>query len=781
MHNQPYACGVSTASPSKSNSYKVWRTLMPSQRVFCEMGHASHSSVRARSFFKMPILGVLMLIFATAAAIIVAPSHVLASPVQQQHSTDSPIEQTNSPTGQSAFSTDTQEILVGFQNSSDVRAASASAIASVMAIVGEEVVDSVAPLDTRGISSVSCNDSSVPGIRMMVHTADVTATVSKLAQHPDVLFALPNVPVYAANHPAVSDWSIHSDESQAVNEGSSLQSAPSDFEIDDPLFENQRWYMDLINGKDAIAEAAAAQISASNDSKPVIVAVIDSGIDLDHPEFAGRLLPGHNFIAPESPPIDDFGHGTHVAGLIGAAVNNTIGIAGLSPKVKILPYKTLNQSGAGRLTDVVQAICRAVDDGADIINLSLTSPKQDTDDYQAAFDYADQNDVLMIAAAGNRAGIRNMWPARLPTVMGIAAIGPDGTLASYNSPADSIDMAAPGGESFQQLLSTWPTDVGCTGLTPFSDDEGGSYCDSGGTSMAAALVSGVAATLIEFHPDISAEAIRTVLVQTATAMPNEDAADVGSGLLDAQQAVSAGLAESQLMVSQDFDTRVVPLNSPPFIVDIEVSNPGFSTLTWGVSDPTHSWVKLSQAGDTTRFNITNTLSIEVDPTGLPPRLYFTSVSIFATTEDGTPLDENVDIDILFRVDSEPSPEGQLIISPELDTSYFASDRGQPIATAISVKNVGAGDVVWVAELDEEADQDAGWIELSASTTGTVSYLETTSIPLQLIPQNARLGKNQANVILRGTRADGSTTEAVVEVVLDTVPSTFFPLYLVPSP
>src|SRR5690606_4158224 len=106
----------------------------------------------------------------------------------------------------------------------------------------------------------------------------------------------------------------------------------------------------------------------------VRVAVIDTGVDYDHPDLAGQLLPGYNYISPSDgakPAVDDNGHGTHIAGLLGALVDNDNGMAGAALRVEIEPYKVLAANGLGPVSQIAAAIRQAADVGADIINLSL--------------------------------------------------------------------------------------------------------------------------------------------------------------------------------------------------------------------------------------------------------------------------------------------------------------------------------------------------------------------------------------------------------------------------
>ena len=148
------------------------------------------------------------------------------------------------------------------------------------------------------------------------------------------------------------------------------------------------------------------------------MAVLDTGISYSHPEFAGRILQGWDFYNLDNSSSgnyaqDDHGHGTHVSGIIGAAINNTLGMVGIAPNVKIMPVKVLNASMTGDAGKVASGIYYAVDNGARIINLSLGSTASSTAMLNA-LRYAVQHNVLVTCAAGNYGSNVNFYPAAYP-------------------------------------------------------------------------------------------------------------------------------------------------------------------------------------------------------------------------------------------------------------------------------------------------------------------------------------------------------------------------------
>jgi subtilisin family serine protease len=204
-----------------------------------------------------------------------------------------------------------------------------------------------------------------------------------------------------------------------------------------------------------------------NSASSVIVAVIDTGVDGNHPDISGNLIAGHDFVNNDSDPGDLNGHGTHVAGTIGAVGNNATGVAGVNWHVKIMPLRVLDQNGEGTIADIIEAIEYAAGNNARIINMSFAGP----DFSQALYNkIASYPDILFVAAAGNGGedGIGDNsdstpeYPAgfNLSNIISVAATDQNDDLSVFSNFGPlSIDVAAPG----TNILSVYPSFV--TGLT----------------------------------------------------------------------------------------------------------------------------------------------------------------------------------------------------------------------------------------------------------------------------------------------------------------------------
>ncbi|MFM1651252.1 S8 family serine peptidase [Brevibacillus sp. B_LB10_24] len=234
--------------------------------------------------------------------------------------------------------------------------------------------------------------------------------------------------------------------------------------------------------------------------KSVVVAVIDTGIDPSHPDLAGRILEGKDYVSQSKLPLDENGHGTHVAGIIAARTDNGIGIAGLAGKtdVMILPLKVLDKDGVGTVANEIQAIYDAVEMGADVINLSL-GDDQPSRAEREAIRYAKDHDVIVVAAAGNQAAAVE-YPAAYPETLAVGASDANDQPAGFSNYGNMLDVVAPG----MQILSTVPDQV-----TP------GGYETMSGTSMATAAVSALAALLKSQAPERSSGEIEEIIKQSA--------------------------------------------------------------------------------------------------------------------------------------------------------------------------------------------------------------------------------------------------------------------------
>jgi hypothetical protein len=326
------------------------------------------------------------------------------------------------------------------------------------------------------------------------------------------------------------------------------------------------------------------------------------------------------------PANDDFGHGTHVAGIVAALANNGKGIAGGAPNVEIDPLKMLGSNGSGTIPNLINAICDAANRGADIINMSLEIPaSMDIDlanQMQAAVDYAYGRGTVVVAAAGNSNGGPVYYPARLNHVIAVAALTPELARASYSAVGTQLDIAAGGGSFTKSVLSTWPASVPgkCTGSGRVLLTEGGAYyCTEPGTSMAAPLVSAGAALLLSLQPSLTNDQVEAILEETARAvgLPTTQA---GAGLLDMAAAVRR-ILQNDVVATPSSVGAVVPPGASPFTQTVILESASLITATvTGAIGPT-PWLAVTNLPGNTfagalRFGAPLYLTFALSPTHL---------------------------------------------------------------------------------------------------------------------------------------------------------------------
>ena len=379
----------------------------------------------------------------------------------------------------------------------------------------------------------------------------------------------------------------------------------------DPNYDEQ-WNLRLINMPEAW------RIEQGNSE--VTVAVVDGGIDTRHPEFRSQFwqnggeIPGNGIDddangyiddingwdfsdAPTLPgsgdwtvrdnePEDEIGHGTHVSGIIAAAANNGIGIAGIAPRCRLMPLRAGFKYGSGgylQNDDVAAAIVYAADNGARVVNMSW-GDTVNAFIIEDAIAYAYARGCVLIAAAGNAASPGSWYPAGLETVISVAALSKEKHLSSISNFGSTIDIAAPG----EEILST---------------DLKGGYLHLSGTSMAAPHVSGVAALVVSANPNYTNTEVQDMLSTTAGQLFVSPL--VGAGLLDAYAVLTAS---TELIAKINTVRMPTQTTESEHTGKIEIfgsaGGPGFSEyqLEYGISEVPDLWFPLGTLQTKPQFN-----------------------------------------------------------------------------------------------------------------------------------------------------------------------------------
>lgn len=301
----------------------------------------------------------------------------------------------------------------------------------------------------------------------------------------------------------------------------------------DPYYKHQ-WHLDQIQ---------MPQAWRRSQGEGAIVAVIDTGVLFrDHgrhrqaPDLAGtNFVPGYDFVDGDDTPDDGHGHGTHVAGTIAQSTNNGLGVAGVAPAARIMPIRVLDDRGAGKYGNVAAGIRWAVDNGANILNLSLGGPTP-SPAISSAIRYAHSKDVLVVVAAGNTGRSRVQFPGSAAHAFSVGAVRFDEELSFYSSHGRKLDIVAPGGDlRVDQNGDGLPDGVVQNTMLPRRPGQH-DYLGYQGTSMAAPHVAGVAA-LLYASGVTDPDAIERILESTAKAKSNRNR--YGAGLIQANDALVA--------------------------------------------------------------------------------------------------------------------------------------------------------------------------------------------------------------------------------------------------
>ncbi|MEU6846544.1 S8 family peptidase [Streptomyces sp. NPDC046716] len=286
----------------------------------------------------------------------------------------------------------------------------------------------------------------------------------------------------------------------------------------DPMRDDQ-WALDALHLPDAW------DTSKGDDT---VIAVVDTGVDEDHPDLKGRLVDGHDFVDNDDDPKDLNGHGTHVSGIAAAHTDNGVGIAGGAPGAKIMPVRVLGADGSGSNENIIKGIKWASDHGADVINLSLgesglMAKLLRGGTLNAAIKYAYGKGVTVVAAAGNDGDDVQTYKVGTPVLV-VGASDTSGAPASFSNFGVDDAVSAPGVD----ILSTLPT---YRTKETLKDTSG--YGKLSGTSMASPYVAAVAALL--HHQGLKPDAIMSAIRSTAKNPKN--LTKLGLGVVDAEAAV----------------------------------------------------------------------------------------------------------------------------------------------------------------------------------------------------------------------------------------------------
>ncbi len=324
-----------------------------------------------------------------------------------------------------------------------------------------------------------------------------------------------------------------------------------------------------LNSFPHLAQIDGFDLPLDRQGEGVTIAIVDSGVHYNHPHLSPNIrinsrdlhgssgngrdddrngypddYAGWDFYNHDPYPIDDNGHGTHVAGLAAGV------IGGVAPKAKILPVKVLNSRGSGDLATIAAGVLYAIDNGAHVVNLSLGGPaveviSRELSEFLSHIKIARERNIVIVAAAGNGGedGIGDcndefpIWPANIESenLIAVGSVNSRDQLTAYsNFGAKSVHVAAPGGEGWEGLLSTIPPNC-----TTNCQAHHAVYDRMSGTSMASPVVSGLVALIKGARPSMASEAIRTHIMQSGTSVRSLEGVIQSAQVINVKRAVES--------------------------------------------------------------------------------------------------------------------------------------------------------------------------------------------------------------------------------------------------
>lgn len=420
----------------------------------------------------------------------------------------------------------------------------------------------------------------------------------------------------------------------------------------------------------------------------IIVAVLDTGVDWDHEDIVGNIWSntgeiadnsidddgngfiddtrGWDFVNSDNDPNDDHGHGSHVSGIIGAVSDNSMGIAGTIWNVQIMPLKMLDSSGTGSLSDAVDALDYALDNGADIVNMSWRGPIY-TQSLQDKIDDLYSGNVVPVAASGNDYNNTDNWyPAAMNHVLTVGATDSSDARASFSNYGYKVEISAPG----VNILSLR---AGGTSIGSCSSHSDSNYKYCSGTSMAAPFVAGAAVLVWDENGALTNKQVMQILLENSDSF-NPDQYS-GRGRLNADNSVDNASITAGV-VSQIVSTVAVNQDTPTVGETVNIT----VTINDGSGDPVNArrvYIQSSRGSTDTilpsseNTNVSGIANFTLEST-TSGELYLT-----AFDDNGTPADTSDDLTISFM----PTVEYQ---AGDLDHFGFSTIGDKKSQTSFSI-------------------------------------------------------------------------------------------------
>lgn len=479
----------------------------------------------------------------------------------------------------------------------------------------------------------------------------------------------------------------------------------------------------------------------------VLVGVIDAGVDYNHPDLAANIwtnpgeiagngidddnngyvddVHGYDFYHNDGDPMDDNGHGTHVAGTIAAVGDNGVGVTGVNWSARIMCLKFIGPHGSGSTSAAILAVEYATRMGAQLTNNSYGGDSYSQGLYDA-IKAAGAASRLFVAAAGNsnkNIDIYKAYPASydLDNIIAVAATTQTDLRASYSSyGATSVDLGAPGSNIKSTTLN-------------------GKYVYLSGTSMATPHVAGVAALLYSLHPAFSYEDVKEIIMASVDTVASLKGITVTGGRLNAYKAVTqtwASLMPPAIAVSQT--EFAVTLDQDASTIDtLSISNQaGSRRLIWNITDSACSWLVVKKLSGNIVGGGTNQVQLAINAAGLIPGNYQCSFNISSNDPDNPVIQMVVNLEVNFL------PPPVAAVTP--GSMLLKVNTGESSTGTLTIYNnaaTGSRNLHWSAMLQ---GQDIGWLGINTDT-GIVAAQDSQAIEVTANSAGLLIGLHQATI------------------------------------
>ncbi len=440
----------------------------------------------------------------------------------------------------------------------------------------------VAQQDGETMTVVDAPMDEMTAIVELPEGQSVQEAVSEYEKNANVAYAQPNY-----RYHLIDEEGTDSAQTQAAGEetGTTAQTqAAATVSLNDP-WASELWHLDMVDAQDAWDLLKGIVHSK------VRVAILDTGVDVDHEDLQGNLnqslcvdVTGERI---KSQTEDDDGHGTHVAGIIAAEANNGKGVAGVASGgsssdsvVELFAVDVFPEKDEAYTDDIIRGMEYATANGAKVINMSLgyecTQKSREDTLLESAVNTVTASNVAVICAAGNDSNDVPNYPADFDACISVTSVNKAGSLSNFSNYGSAKDIAAPGGQAgttageTERIASTWPDNR---------------YAGAAGTSMATPVVSGVAALLYSMNPDMTLNALKYILYETADSGVSDSSRYFGHGIVNAYNAIAKAQNRVTGISLNKTSARLLPGQVAKLVAGITPASALNNSVTWSSSDP----------------------------------------------------------------------------------------------------------------------------------------------------------------------------------------------------